>query len=78
MEKNNHILKQLTSAKPAQKKAGPTFASVPGVEYVKSTFKNTTKKNVFDVALFTAGLVLMYKFGKEMSSKIDEWIPTEQ
>ena len=52
--------------------------TVPGLETVKKALKKTSPKQMFDVVLFTAGIYLMYKFGKGVADSLDNQMPTEK
>jgi hypothetical protein len=77
MEKK-HLLKQLGKPSGPGANKSKILSSLPGMETLQKTFKKTTKKQYLDVALFSVALIVMYHFGKEISSRIDEWVPSEQ
>ncbi len=65
MDSNKQLLEQLTSGKGAERKGYKL--TIPGLEYIKGTFKKTSGKQVLDVALFSAGIYLMFRFGKTVA-----------
>jgi hypothetical protein len=48
------------------------------MDAVKKALKNTKSKQVVDLVLFTAGIYLMFKFGKSVADTIDNQMPTEK
>ena len=40
--------------------------------------KNTKPKVVIDLVLFSAGILLMYKFGKMVAEELDNQMPSEK
>ena len=44
---------------------------VPGVEKLQNTLKGTKPKQYVDIAIFTLGIYLMYRFGKAFAETID-------
>ncbi len=65
MDSNKQLLKQLTNGKGGERKG--CSLKIPGLEYLKGTFKKTSGKQVVDVALFSAGIYLMFRFGKSVA-----------
>lgn len=65
MDSNKKLLQQLTAGKGAERKG--FSLNIPGIEYLKGTFKKTSSKQVMDVALFSAGIYLMFRFGKTVA-----------
>lgn len=75
MDSNKQLLKSLTQSKDTSAK--PTF-QIPGMEAAKKVWKNTKSKQVVDLVIFTAGIYLMFKFGKSVAETIDGHLPTEK
>ncbi|MFN9908272.1 MAG: hypothetical protein ACK56F_19450 [bacterium] len=85
MDQNKQLLKQLSQGKSGQpeKKSAvsrlmESAKNIPGVEAIRKTAKNTNTKQVVDVAIFTVGIYLMYKFGQAVAETIDNQMPTEK
>lgn len=76
MDSNKQALKQLSFGKAAEKKsAGIT---IPGLESIKKSLGKTGPKQIIDLVLFSAGIYIMYKFGKSVADTIDNQMPTEK
>ena len=45
---------------------------------MKSFFAKSSKKQALDMALFSVGIVVMYKFGKSVADSLDNQMPTEK
>lgn len=73
---NAQLLKKLAEGK-VESSASKSF-TVPGLESVKKVFAKTSKKQAIDIALFSLGIYVMFKFGKSLGDKIDEQMPTEK
>ena len=67
---------QATKAIEPQKKSTSSYV-IPGAAFVKIFFSKN-KKFVFDVAIFSAGIFVMYKYGKLGAEYIDTKIPSEK
>jgi len=62
------FLKSLTQGSSADTKSK---LAIPGLDLVKKALKKTSKKQIVDVALFSAGIYVMFKFGKSVAETID-------
>ena len=51
---------------------------VPGVDQIQKSLKGTKPKQYVDLAIFTLGIYLMYRFGKAFAEKIEDQLPTEK
>ena len=52
--------------------------AIPGIGQLQKAAKGTKPKQMVDLAIFTVGIYLMYKFGKTMAESIDNQMPTEK
>lgn len=52
--------------------------TIPGLETLKKSLNKASPKQIVDVVLFTAGIYLMYKFGKTVAEELDSKMPTEK
>ena len=75
MDEKQQLLKSLASNKGATKKSA---ATIPGAETLKKLMKKASAKQVVDVVLFSAGIYLMYKFGKSAADSLENQMPTEK
>ena len=87
MESNKTLLKSLSNPKSGKDGASSTSAlakmtaalkNVPGVGALQKSLKNTKPKQVVDLTIFAAVIFLMYRFGREVASQIDNQMPTEK
>ena len=76
MDSNKNLLKSLSQGKPAT--SAKTSITIPGLEIVKKALKNVKGKQVADLVLFTAGIYLMFRFGKNAAQTLDNQMPTEK
>ena len=72
MEKST-VLKQLTQGKETKAKM-----AIPGLENARKVLSKVNKKQVLDIALFSAALYTMYYFGKTISDSLEEQMPSEK
>ena len=76
MVDNSEFLKKLSSNNTgAQSKYS---FSLPGATLMKKYFGKSTKKQAFDLVIFSAGIILMYQFGKKVADNLDSLIPSEK
>ena len=75
MADNKQLLKSLSQGKQSSKGIS---VQVPGLDVIKKMLKKTSPKQVVDVVIFSAGIYLMYKFGKSVAETIDNQMPTEK
>lgn len=75
MDSNKQLLKSLTQGKTAAKQSS---FQIPGLESLRKVLKNTKSKQVIDLAIFSVGIYLMFKFGKTVAETIDNQMPTEK
>ena len=73
---NKTLLKQLSQGKESSRPS--KGYSIPGVDQLKKLVGKASTKQVVDLALFSAGIFLMYKFGKSVAETIDNQMPTEK
>lgn len=78
MSDNKQLLKSLSQSKGSEKKQSSSPLTVPGLETVKKQFAKVSAKQAVDLILFSAGIYLMYKFGKSVADTIDNQMPTEK
>lgn len=76
MDNNKQLLKQLTQGKGGDRKS--SGLKIPGLEPLKKALGKTSGKQLVDVVLFSAGIYIMYKFGKSVADTIDNQMPTEK
>ena len=76
LEKQKTILKQLSLGEENKPEEKPQLNKA--IENVKKTFSGVGAKQVIDVALFSIGIYVMYKFGQNFAEKIDNQMPTEK
>ncbi len=80
---NSKALKAI-SGKAAPAKGSATgnmmaqLKKVPGVEQLQKTLKATKPKQYVDIAVFTVGIYLMYRFGKFFAEQLEGQMPTEK
>ena len=72
---NKALLQQLTQSKEASRSSK---VAIPGMAQLKKALGKTSSKQVVDLALFSAGIYLMYKFGKSVAESIDNQMPSEK
>ncbi len=82
MSDNSKLIKQLTAKKPLDTKpAQPVAPPAPkkSSEFVK-TMKAymPSKKTMLDVSLFAVTVYVIYEYGKNIASFVEEAVPTEQ
>eukprot|EP00347_Sterkiella_histriomuscorum_P020060 403339252 len=74
---NKQLLKQLSSGK-AQPASSSRKLNLPGFDALKKQLGKASPKQVVDLVLFSAGIYLMYKFGKTVAESLDNQMPTEK
>ncbi len=84
MADNAKLLKSL-SGKTSANKGGSAvdgmlaqLKKVPGVNAIGKSIKAAKPKQMVDIAIFTLGIYLMYRFGKAVAETIDNQMPTEK
>ena len=84
---NKQLLKSLTQGKTTSASSGKQSAlggmmdklkSLPGLSHAAKAAKSAKPKQVADIAIFTLGIYLMYRFGKIVADTIDNQMPTEK
>ncbi len=73
---NSILLKQISKGK--DQPSASYKLTIPGLESMKKLLGKTSKKNAIDLALFSAGIYVMYRFGKSVAESIDNQMPTEK
>ena len=73
---NNKLLLKSLQGKGGDKQK--SSLNIPGLEAVKKTLSKTSPKQALDIVLFTAGIYVMYRFGKSVADTIDNQMPTEK
>ena len=68
---NSQLLKNISKGQEPKGQSSWGIDKVPGVASVKKFMGKSTKKQAFDLVLFSAGILLMYKFGKSVADTID-------
>lgn len=82
MSDNSKLIKQLTAKKPLDTK--PTQPVAPQAPKKSSEFVKTLKaympsqKTMLDVSLFAVTVYVIYEYGKNIASFVEEAVPTEQ
>ena len=71
------LLKQISKGK-SQAPTVNILENLPGYSYVSDLISKTKPKQVFDVVIFSVGIYCVYTFGKQMSEKLESFVPTEQ
>ena len=66
---NSILLRQISKGKEAP--SASYKLTIPGLEAMKKLLGKTSKKNAIDMVLFSAGIYLMYRFGKSVADSID-------
>ncbi len=61
-----------------EKASAKNAITIPGIEAVRKVIKKTSTKQVVDLAIFSAGIFVMYRFGKGVAETIDNQMPTEK
>ena len=74
---NNVLLKQISKSQDSDRSSSYKF-SMPGLDKLKKLMGKASKKQVVDLALFSAGIYVMYVFGKKVADSIDDQMPTEK
>ena len=74
---NKMLLKSLQSGKDTSKQ-GSSKVTIPGLATLKKTLGKASPKQLVDVALFSCGIYLMYKFGKYAADSLDSQMPSEK
>ncbi|CDW84043.1 UNKNOWN [Stylonychia lemnae] len=72
------IMRQYTSAKGASASKKSFSVNIPGLDTLKKNLEKTSTKQVVDLVLFSAGIYLMYRFGKSVADSLDSQMPTEK
>ena len=76
---NKQLMKDLIHGKGAAPSGSRKLAlNLPGFEALKKQFGKTSAKQMVDIVLFSAGIYLMYRFGKAMAETLDNQMPTEK
>lgn len=76
---NKQLLKSLSQGKGSAPSGSRKLAlNIPGFEALKKQLAKTGKKQMVDVVLFSAGIYLMYRFGKHVAETLDNQMPTEK
>ena len=76
---NKNILKELSSGKSGKTTGGRKLAiNIPGLDALKKSLAKTSTKQAVDIALFTVGIYIMYRFGKSVAQTLDNQMPTEK
>lgn len=83
MADNAKLLKALSGKPSANKDSGVAsmmakLKNVPGVNQITKSIQAAKPKQAFDLAIFTLGIYLMYRFGKAVAETIDNQMPTEK
>ncbi len=83
MADNAKLLKSLSGKGSANKGSAvdgmlSALKKVPGVSDISKSFKAAKPKQMVDLAIFTLGIYLMYRFGKAVAETIDNQMPTEK
>ena len=71
-------MKDLSNGKSPASTSWGAKIKIPGSEQVSKLLKNTKPKVVVDLVLFSAGILLMYKFGKMVAEELDNQMPSEK
>ena len=77
-DNNKQILKDLSNGKSPSSSSWGASIKIPGSDQVAKLIKKTKPKLVVDLVLFSAGILLMYKFGKLVAEELDSQMPTEK
>jgi hypothetical protein len=81
MSNNKQLLQSLSKGSDKGQGSGAgssTKFTVPGLDAAKKQLAKTSAKQVLDLALFSAGIYLMYRFGKSAADTLDNQMPTEK
>ena len=76
---NKQLMKDLIQGKGAAPSGSRKIAlNLPGLEALKKQLNKASAKQMVDIVLFSAGIYLMYRFGKAMAETLDNQMPTEK
>ena len=81
---NSKTLKAISAKAEAPQKSSAvknmmsSLKKVPGVDAIAKTVKATKPKQIVDIAVFTIGIYLMYRFGKAVADGVEAQMPTEK
>ena len=75
---NKQLLKDIAQGKKGKQSSWGASVKIPGSEQVSKLLKHAKPKVVVDIALFSVGILLMYKFGKIVAEELDSQMPTEK